>query len=639
MFLSITPRNPFEGHSILLESPKISPTPLNYLKRPSRAKQSKRSKFQEPRIITSTSSTLLKDPLRSLKQNEFISFSKTLQFFQENFSTISKDQIFSFFLELADAAKRENNLKAARQVLQISVKIQPTAHQTWLEFSKLEEECGKIDSAFEVLAVGIQFSPTSEQIFAKLVKVEEKTGSFVVCRRVLAGLRRKSLEKNWKVILEGALMEARNGNVKLARHLINSMIQQCSHFGGLYLEAVRFEEKWGKNLKLALKICEKGNFYLPRYAPLWFAALRINEKLLRLTGDVIFQAKQEKILLECEKFISKELLWKIFLDFSVYLYERNDLLSARIILKRSILAAPDHLRWKAWIMASRVEVKSENFEKALNILENCLLEVPTKQKPQVLIEKAQVFELFGDFSAAEETMKEAWVRSGKDWKVCLEQISMKLRLARYSEIRSVLKEALALNPFTGRLWASLVQVLHLERTDLEMKAFILAVREVPKSGEVWCEGARICLDPRSRFFNVDRALEYLNYAVQFTPQYGDSFIEMLRVFVVRGDLHLVKKLKMTCVNADPNYGTLWFFCKQHPLDGPREVFSRAKKMIFDEVCRYRQVYRLATVGQTVSSQFSQWLGLTEAIFFYFRYHFLDLNLKMKLVYGCEGVLF
>lgn len=51
---------------------------------------------------------------------------------------------------------------------------------------------------------------------------------------------------------------------------------------------------------------------------------------------------------------------------------------------------------------------------------------------------------------------------------------------------------------------------------------------MPKSGEVWCEGARIHLNPLSKAFDLETAGKYLGFAVQFTPQYGDSFMECLR---------------------------------------------------------------------------------------------------------------
>ena len=53
-----------------------------------------------------------------------------------------------------------------------------------------------------------------------------------------------------------------------------------------------------------------------------------------------------------------------------------------------------------------------------------------------------------------------------------------------------------------------------------------ALHHVAKSGEIWCEGARIFLDPTSPHFNPQNARIALNYSVFLTPQYGDSFIEV-----------------------------------------------------------------------------------------------------------------
>ena len=50
------------------------------------------------------------------------------------------------------------------------------------------------------------------------------------------------------------------------------------------------------------------------------------------------------------------------------------------------------------------------------------------------------------------------------------------------------------------------------------QVFRMALNEVPKSGEVWCEGARICL----RRGQWSDAKEYLNFAVRFTPQVSEG---------------------------------------------------------------------------------------------------------------------
>ena len=63
-------------------------------------------------------------------------------------------------------------------------------------------------------------------------------------------------------------------------------------------------------------------------------------------------------------------------------------------------------------------------------------------------------------------------------------------------------------------------------SDEAMRFFRLALHHVAKSGEVWCEGARIFLNPCSPLFSLHNARYCLNLAVFFTPQYGDSFIEV-----------------------------------------------------------------------------------------------------------------
>ena len=93
------------------------------------------------------------------------------------------------------------------------------------------------------------------------------------------------------------------------------------------------------------------------------------------------------------------------------------------------------------------------------------------------------------------------------------------------------------NKGAGRLWASLIQLVHqcacgrrlTHRAAGPSRAlfvFLRALQFVSKSGEVWCEGARIFMNPASRFFHLLNASKCLNYAVFFTPQYGDSFIEV-----------------------------------------------------------------------------------------------------------------
>ena len=62
--------------------------------------------------------------------------------------------------------------------------------------------------------------------------------------------------------------------------------------------------------------------------------------------------------------------------------------------------------------------------------------------------------------------------------------------------------------------------------DEAMRFFRCSLHHVAKCGEVWCEGARIFMDPQSRYFNLKNAATALNYSSFFTPQYGDTYIEV-----------------------------------------------------------------------------------------------------------------
>lgn len=199
-----------------------------------------------------------------------------------------------------------------------------------------------------------------------------------------------------------------------------------------------------------------------------------------------------------------------------------------------------------------------------------------------------------------------------------------------------------------------------------------ALLEVPKSGEVWCEGARCHLNPLLlRSFDLGLAQLHLNFAIQFTPQYGDTFIEYLRLELLcqvllprvlahmglpfvpfvrrflcndreadsvvmledyprlqavcetpfperaspsqrssrRSSLVKIEKMQLDlsgifeafkvigkknlerrCMNADPNYGTAWFFCRSSPIDAPTSILSSAQEMLMHELYSAQPIY-------------------------------------------------
>ena len=172
---------------------------------------------------------------------------------------------------------------------------------------------------------------------------------------------------------------------------------------------------------------------------------------------------------------------------------------------------------------------------------------------------------------------------------------------------------------------------------------------------MWCEGARIHLNPFSPTFDLDAAANNLIFAARFTPQYGDSFLEHLRLkfidqclipiaeplinethatflahdkmslsdaynfiggqvkhaadvvktqlnesYDIAKFLHVLdaSDLELQCSSADPNYGQVWFQCRKSPIDTAWEVFNQAKSMLAADIVHYGFVYVAAIIRRT-----------------------------------------
>jgi hypothetical protein len=234
-----------------------------------------------------------------------------------------------------------------------------------------------------------------------------------------------------------------------------------------------------------------------------------------------------------------------------------------------------------------------------------------------------------------------------EWKVFLESVLLEMRAGQWDRAVEEAKAALQIHTGTGRLWAILVQLRYLDGDAEQLRVLRQALGEVPKSGEVWCEGARIHLSPLSRAFDLRKAEQYLDFAIQFTPQYGDSFLELLRLLLLRevvlpqahalhariledqgdkgeeGEAAIrriaraaeaaaapgspgrptvaafmaceTEELELRCSNADPNYGQLWFHVRDMPSDTPRLLMRRAKALMAEDLTVLYPLYLTAIV--------------------------------------------
>jgi la-related protein 1 len=626
-----------------------------------------------------------KEFYRNFRSKERLSFYEAEEFAMKSLEdgSLPEKVHWRIYLEMADLAKRSNRFADARRLYQQVCQLQPYASQGWLEYSKLEEECGHLNRCTKILHAGLEYCEYSENLLTRAVKHEEKMGNLGRARELLARLKHVGIEKVWRTVLEGALLEARAGNVVMARRVLKYLMHHVPWYGPLYLEAYRLEREKDRPTE-ALAVVERGLRAIPRYGPLWFGAFRLCETMDLSAKD--FDLPKTMVLIgRAAKSISKELIWKVHLDAAL-MQERaavqqaaddpenklDDLMTpCRQSFALTVLTCPPNLRWKVWLAAGRMEVAAGNSEKARALFLRAHQVVPDKGRATTILECARLEEFIGDTELAVAILCKSRIEMGGDWKVWLESVLLEIRCGKYKRAIEIAEDALESHSGTGRLWAALVQLRHAEGgEEAQYISLEQALRAVPKSGEVWCEGGRILLNPFSKSFDLEKARRHLFFATRFTPQYGDSFLETLRLelldqwiapiasvlwettsTLVYGegesatDEHMAKcimvalrmlsdacsskslpgtdldgrtfdivafvkhrldaskccemvdihDLQLRCTNADPNYGLLWFHCRNGPTDTARQVLTYAKVKLSNELIENIPIYVAAMI--------------------------------------------
>ena len=336
-------------------------------------------------------------------------------------------------LELADMVRRDGDTEQARQLYKEVVAMKPKKSQCWLEYAKMEEECGNLDQARGILRRGLKQCQMCEALMIRAMKTEEKMGNLAGAHALLAKLKDQPLEKTWRTILEGALMEARCGNTDVARKVFSFLMAKVPWYGPIFQEAFRFEERC-EQFDLAIAVLEQGLKENPKYGPLWFSAIRLYERIAPERLPVTLQMASEYLL--------KDLKWKVFFEMAQIREREGNFVEARKAYLTATEFCPSNLEWKIWFGASRTELIAGDFAAARATVEKSLSIVPPKMCPAVLLEQARLEEYIGNVDAARKILADATVTARHEWKVFLETVLLEVRAGDLDAARARVKEAL-----------------------------------------------------------------------------------------------------------------------------------------------------------------------------------------------------
>lgn len=100
--------------------------------------------------------------MRELKDFEKQSFKQVVRHVFNRLLSVPQKIHYRVLLDLADLAKRESKFREAKFLFKLVIYLQPYAYQSWLEFAKMEEECGNQKRARLILKVGLRFLPLND---------------------------------------------------------------------------------------------------------------------------------------------------------------------------------------------------------------------------------------------------------------------------------------------------------------------------------------------------------------------------------------------------------------------------------------------------------------------------------------------
>lgn len=505
--------------------------------------------------------------------------------------------------------------------------------------------------------------------------------------------------RDWRIVLEGAMLEWRAGRPQLAHSILAFLQSSVPNRTQPYMYAADLFKREGKFMD-AYKAIMSGLACLPNAGMLWFEALELQQQLVSRmpdSADDISSASSNDSSTSTSKNsgahkkgqhtqetpessssvniytapwpssvksflreylprfvevalanLSPELIWKFHLEVAAFFESRKDINSARRALGASVSSCPSNLLWRVWLTGARLELFSGAEKAARRLLVRAAKAVPQKVQSAVLLEYARVEEYLGMVEQARYILTKAKRDTKLEWKVFLENIMLEMRSRNFEAAISETRLALEAHPSAGRLWAILIQAhhfCHYEHFDVSKlgtpaaagfeitkNIFHEALKEVPKSGEVWCEGARIAMHAG----RLEEARRYLSFAVELTSQYGDTTIEFMRLQLLEqrrandtkssttfddaltatkptaevkaanssesiltanasalpSSLSGVNegvapplanlatdRLAQLCTHAEPNYGPIWTYCKQFPHDPSIVTMNAARQML------------------------------------------------------------
>lgn len=274
----------------------------------------------------------------------------TQQYLSHKNTTLTPSEEESIRKRIDDGIEKKKNcqfLKARTVFIELVLEY-PHCLQIWLEFTRLEMECGEYNNAAMVLDAALLQHNHNELLLQKKIRVEERLNHIKPIINIIKELKTVDTQKSLKIIMEAIAVIARMGYERRAMIFYRKIVQVSRFFtGNFFMELMLFEEHYGDYEKLLRMIPIALEKY-PKYGPLWFYCFELEEhdcmtKWTRhdLNSRVSFN-RYEEYMKKAVSCLTSDLLWKVYL-IRIQFWYRSILYLRAVTLKEVGVSIDYHL--------------------------------------------------------------------------------------------------------------------------------------------------------------------------------------------------------------------------------------------------------------------------------------------------------
>lgn len=447
---------------------------------------------------------------------------------------------------------------------------------------------GDPNRARSTISNALEQNPSDPYLLKYAIFIEDKMERYSnakpFCQQILE--INYSVDYNFSFLSEMMKVHLKNGRIDIVRLMMPNLAKRITHFH-LYELWVVIEEKYG-DIQKALSLAKYSFKRFNKKNNFAFYLLRIYDQIYHNTHPSIGLQKMYHLSRSIQSNLNSHEKWffNLELSFIEARYRRHiSILRTRYV--GLVKSCPQNV-WlhNVWLTGAKNEVRTNpsRIIEARKLIQRSLAEICNSRiKTDIYIQWARLEEYARNNTEARSVYQKAKGDCPDQWRIFFEEILFECRNLDLRKALRLIKRVIVNHDSCGRLWETSAQLhTHFYGVEKGWEICQKALLASPLSGEIWTECGRLFMNPRFSRFDLNFAKLFLNFARHLTPQYGDIYIDLIRLDLMQTGGEYISDIKHDAFVAEPSYGCLWEYCKKNVYLSSHQILDHAIAGILDD---------------------------------------------------------